>query len=245
MSTSPAPPGAFQRQPWAAPPACSPPQLPPCPAAACSQPLPCQGWMLPSETQGRRKLVAVGVTGAWLVARVPWHQATGERWEPAASASSLRPREQGQHVLLPARVCCWSRALLAAPWWCFGVGWDRGRGGRPRHQLERSKMSPKHLGGMEDPFPELCLVLGCLGAMLWSQELLCVLPCCLGRGSLPPPSWAWPKAAAPGRDPAEAALYCKKNRKPLQMYFCAAFLCSPLSPSPVQLGNTAAVSFRG
>lgn len=37
--------------------------------------------------------MAAGVTGAWLVARVPWHWATDERREPAASASSLYPWE--------------------------------------------------------------------------------------------------------------------------------------------------------
>lgn len=78
--------------------------------------------------------MAAGVTGAWLVARVPGTglQLSGGSLQPAASASFLHPRERGQHILLAARVC-WCRPLLAALRWCFGVGWDRGRGGKPRH----------------------------------------------------------------------------------------------------------------
>lgn len=64
--------------------------------------------MLPSETQGRKKLVAVGVTGAWLVARVAWHQATGERWEPAARCLCQLPVPPGAR---PARVAP-SKGLL-------------------------------------------------------------------------------------------------------------------------------------
>lgn len=77
--------------------------------------------------------MAAGMAGAWLVARVPWHRAMA-----AASASSLHPREQGQHVLLAVRVC-WSRLLLAVPRWCFAVCWDRGNEENPDSQQKGQK----------------------------------------------------------------------------------------------------------
>jgi len=42
-------------------------------------------------------------------------------------------------------------------------------------------MSPKQPGGMQATFPRLCLLQGCAGAVLRSQELLFVLPGCLGK----------------------------------------------------------------
>lgn len=52
--------------------------------------------------------MAAGVTGAWLVARVPWHWATDERREPAACCLCQLPVPLG---VRPARTAC-SKGLL-------------------------------------------------------------------------------------------------------------------------------------
>lgn len=111
-------------------------------------------------------------------------------------------------------------------------------------------MSPKHLGGRQASFPELCLVLGFLAAMLWSQELLCVLLGCPGRGfpDAPLPSlaqsrcsggavpWSCPRERQPRNgmwggtgDPAKAAASVLHT-----INFCKCAFCSfpVLAPFP-------------
>lgn len=110
---------------------------------------------------------------------------------------------------------------------------------------------------MQAPFPKLCLVLGCLGAVLWSQELLFVLPCCLGRGLPDSPLLSWAQGRCPGEavpwsctraasarergagrdgDPAEAAASV------LAINFCKCAFCSfpvltPLSQPGAFISN--------
>ena len=113
-------------------------------------------------------------------------------------------------------------------------------------------MSPKHLGSLQAPFCELCLVLGCLGAVLWSWELLFVLPCCLGRGlpdgpllslaqgrcsgkavpqSCPGAASARERGAGSNWDPAEAAASVLPAINFCRCAFCSFPVLTPL-PQP-------------
>lgn len=105
---------------------------------------------------------------------------------------------------------------------------------------------------MQASFPELCLVLGFLAAMLWSQELLCVLLGCPGRGfpDTPLPSlaqspcsgravpWSCSRERQPGNgmwggtgDPAKAAASVLHTINFCKCAFCSFPVLVPL-PQP-------------